>query len=124
MHNYLGITLEYSENKVLRVHMKNDVELTLKEFPYELENKGEKYPWSKHLFKNLNNHNEILEKESMEIFHTFSAKGLFSAKQGSPDVMPGSVYLSTKVRSPNANDWDKLTNLLRFSRKTKKISHG
>jgi hypothetical protein len=30
MHKYLGMTLEYSENKVLRVHMKNYVEVMLK----------------------------------------------------------------------------------------------
>jgi hypothetical protein len=32
--------------------------------------------------------------------------------------MPGIAYLSTKVRNPSINDWDKLTNFLRFLKNT------
>jgi hypothetical protein len=47
-----------------------------------------------------------LEKERMEIFHKFVAKGLFLAKRERTDIMPGIAYLSTKVRIPNESDWD------------------
>jgi hypothetical protein len=33
--------------------------------------------------------------------------------------MPGIACLSTKVRSPSENDWEKLTSLLQFLRNTK-----
>jgi hypothetical protein len=119
VHKYLGMTLDYSENKVLHVHMKNDIELMLKEFPYKLDNKNEKYAWDENLFKCLNNHNEKLEKEKIEIFQTFIAKRFLLAKRGRPDILPCIAYFSTKVRSPSANNWDKITILLRFSRNTK-----
>jgi hypothetical protein len=55
----------------------------------------------------------------MEIFHKFVAKGLFLAKQGRPEIIPGIAHLSTMVRNPSKNDWDKLTNLLQFLKNTK-----
>jgi hypothetical protein len=67
----------------------------------------------------LNNQDEKLGNKKTEIFHTFVAKGLFLSKQGRPDIMPGIAYLSTKVRNPSVNDWDKLTNLLHFLKNTK-----
>jgi hypothetical protein len=124
VHKYLGMTLDYSENKVIRVHMKSYIELMLKEFPCELGNKNEKYPWNENLFKNLDTHNEKLENKKTEIFHTFVTKGLFLAKRGRPDIMPGIAYLSTKVRNPTINNWDKLTNLLRFLKIQKIIPYG
>jgi hypothetical protein len=80
VHKYLVMTLDYSENKILRVHMKNYIELMLKEFPQKLGNKNENYPWNENLFKILNNCNKKLGKEKMEIFHTFVTKGLFLEK--------------------------------------------
>jgi hypothetical protein len=124
VHKYLGMTLDYLENKFLCVHMKSYIELMLKEFPYELGNKNEKYPWNENLFKNLDTHNEKLENKKTEIFHTFVTKGLFLAKRGRPDIMPGIAYLSTKVRNPSINNWDKLTNLLRFLKIQKIIPYG
>jgi hypothetical protein len=82
----------------------------LKQLSYKLGKKNERYPWDQNLFKNLNNHNEKLEKERMEIFHTFFAKGLFLAKQGRPDIKTRITYLSTKLRKLNESDWVKLTN--------------
>jgi hypothetical protein len=67
----------------------------------------------------LGTHNEKLSNKKTENFHTFVAKGLFLAKRGRPDIMPGIAYLSTKVRNPSINDWNKLTNLLRFLKNTK-----
>jgi hypothetical protein len=120
VHKYLGMTLDYSKNKVLHVHMKSYIELMLKEFPCELGNKNEKYPWNQNLFKTLDTHNEkLLGNKKTEIFHTCVTKGLFLAKQGRPDIMPGIAYLSTKVRNPSRNNGDKLTNLLRFLKNTK-----
>jgi hypothetical protein len=55
---YLGMTLDYSENKVLRVHMKNYIKVILKEFPYKLGKMNKRYPCNKNLFKNSNDHNE------------------------------------------------------------------
>jgi hypothetical protein len=61
----------------------------------------------------------------MEIFYTLVTKGLFLAKRGRPDIMPGNAYLSTKVRSPSENDWDKLINSLRFLKNTyPAVVHG
>jgi hypothetical protein len=57
VHKYLGMTLDYSENEALSVHMKKYIELMLNKFAYKLGKKNEKYPWNENLFKNLNYHN-------------------------------------------------------------------
>jgi hypothetical protein len=47
-------------------------------------------------------------KEKSETFHTFGAKGLFLCKRGRPGTQPTIAYLTTRVKSPDENDWFKL----------------
>ena len=47
------------------------------------------------------------QKDKSEIFHKFVAKGLFASKRARPDILPAITFLSTRVKSPNENDWMK-----------------
>jgi hypothetical protein len=45
VHNYLAMTLDYSENEIHQIFMQEYVEEMIKEFPYDLGDKKVKYPW-------------------------------------------------------------------------------
>jgi hypothetical protein len=53
VHNYLAMTLDYSENEIHQIYMQEYVEEMIKEFPYDLGDKMVKYPWDQSLFKRL-----------------------------------------------------------------------
>lgn len=46
-------------------------------------------------------------------------KGMFVAKRGRQDILPGIVFLATRVHEPNQGDWTKLTKIMNFLEKTK-----
>ena len=75
-------------------------------------------PASIDLFKH-NKTAPILDKEISEDFHTFTAKGLFAAKRGRPGIGTPILVLSTCVRKPNTNDWDKLVRMMQYIKRTK-----
>ena len=116
IHNYLGMTLDYSTSKKLKLSMKDYIEKMIKEFPETLK---ESYcPWNENLFK-LNEDAERLSKDKSEVFHKFVAKGLFASKRARPDILPAITFLCTRVKSPNENDWMKLRRLMEFLKATK-----
>ncbi len=46
-------------------------------------------------------------------------KGMFLCKRGRQDILPGIVFLSTRVTLPNQGDWTKLVKLMNFLKATK-----
>ena len=60
-----------------------------------------------------------INKEMKEDFHTFVAKGLFAAKRGRPDTGTAIAVLSTRVREPSADDWQKLIRYLQYVKRTR-----
>jgi hypothetical protein len=115
--NYLGVTLDYSTSKKLKLKMQDYIEKMIKEFPETL--KDSNCPWNENLFK-VNEEAERLSKDKSEIFHKFVAKGLFASKRARPDILPAIIFLCTRVKSPNENDWMKLKQLMEFLKATKK----
>ena len=114
-HNYLGMVLDYSTPKKLKLSMKNYIQNMVKEFPEPVEEV--KCPWNENLFK-TNDDAKQLQKDKADIFHKFVAKGLFASKRARPDILPAITYLCTRVKSPNENDWLKLKRLIGFLKST------
>jgi hypothetical protein len=117
IHSYLGMVLDFSEQGVLQVQMKDYITTLLNKFPYEIGDNKKKYPWNQELFK-VHETEKLIPKNEKEIFHKFVAKGLFLAKRARPDIMPSIAYLSTRVMKPTDGDWNKLINLLQFLKST------
>jgi len=112
VHDYLGMTLDFTEGGVLKVDMKDYVNAMIEEFSENV--KVERTcPWSEKLFK-VDKTSRELDKKKAEEFHTFVAKGLFLCKRGRPDIQPAISFLSTRVRNPTQNDWEKLKRLMEF----------
>ena len=59
-----------------------------------------------------------LDDEMREDFHTFTAKGLFACKRARPDTGTAISVLSTRVRSPSVDDWNKLVCYMQYVKRT------
>ena len=118
--DYLGMKLDYSVKGQVTVDMVDYVEDMVKSFPQdELDGPEVATPWTESLFK-VNESSPPLVPEKKELFHTFSAKGLFACKRARPDISPAIAYTSTRVRNPNEDDWRKLVRMMKFLKQTSK----
>jgi hypothetical protein len=87
-----------------------------REFPEKV--KVERTPWTENLFK-VDTNSPGLSKSRREEFHTFVAKGLFLCKRARQDIQPAISFLSTRVKDPTQDDWNKLKRMIGFLEKTK-----
>ncbi len=115
-HDYLAMTLDYSEPGVLKVDMVDYVKGMVEDFPEELDEKV-KGPWTEKLFK-IDEKAPPLSKKKAEVFHTFVMKGMFLCKRARQDIQPAIAFLATRVKEPNEADWQKLIRVLRYLKAT------
>jgi hypothetical protein len=54
-------------------------------------------------------------------FHNLVAKTLYATKWARPDNCTAIVFLNTRVREPDKDDWTKLVHLIRYIRGTRKM---
>ena len=116
-HDYLTMTLDYSEPGQVKIDMTEYVKSMVNDFPEEIETKTVNCPWSENLFK-VDPKSPRLNKIKSEQFHTFVAKGLFASKRGRPDIQPAISFMATRVKAPNEGDWTKLKRLMQFLKTT------
>ena len=116
-HNYLAMTLDFTIPGVLQVDMTQYVSKMINKFPERLSG-NTKCPWSKNLFR-VDETSPKLSQEKAKIFHTFVMKGMFLCKRARQDVLPGIVFLATRVKDPNHQDWIKLIKILNYLKATK-----
>ena len=115
------MTLDYETPGVLKVNMTAYVKCMIDEFPKILQGKT-RCPWTATLFK-VDEKSNNLKEDKKNFFHTFVMKGMFLCKRARQDLLPGIVFLSTRVREPTDNDWKKLTRIVDYMKVTKdKIS--
>jgi len=116
-HDYLGMTLDYTEPGTLIVDMRDYVHTMLEEYSETMDGKRT-CPWTEKLFKVDNTATQLDAARAAE-FHTFVAKGLFLSKRGRQDLQPAISFLTTRVRNPNKSDWEKLKRMMEFLKTTK-----
>jgi hypothetical protein len=91
-HEYLGMKLDYGQEKIITISIVDYVKAMVNDFP-EGTSKS-KYPWNENLFK-VDDQTPLLSKEKRELFHTFVAKGLFLCKHARPAIQPAIAFLAT-----------------------------
>ena len=105
LHDYLGMTLDYSVPGPVSIDMSHYVEKMVKQFPQEnLKGASVASPWNENLFK-VQDDSAPLEKEQAKLFHSMTTQGLFLCKHGHLDITPAIAYLTTWVQNPNHADW-------------------
>ena len=62
-----------------------------------------------------------LDLERSDHYKTMSAKLLYLAPRGRPDLMTAVSFLCTRVQQPSVEDWEKLSRVLRYLKSTKEL---
>jgi hypothetical protein len=116
IHDYLGITIDYSERNKVKFTMYDYLEDVLAEMPDDM-NGTAPTPASDNLFDVDEESPPLNEKES-DFFQRTTARLLFAAKRARPDLQVAIAYLCTRVKCPSQSDYHKLTRVIKYLRLT------
>ena len=122
LHDYLGMTIDYRVKGQVTFSMVAYIEEIIRLFSkYDDTTKTASTPAAEHIFR-VNNDSPKLPKERLTIFHHFVAKCLFVTKRSRPDIAVAVAFLTTRVKSPDEDDWKKLIRMIRYLRGTPKLA--
>jgi hypothetical protein len=119
IHKYLGMALDYTVRGQVKITMFDYVDEILTAFD-KAEPKGGGTKTSAapdSLFKVDENCEKLKQDKAVE-FHNLVAKTLYSIKRARPDTCTAIAFLTTRVRAPDKDDWNKLIHLMRYIRGT------
>jgi hypothetical protein len=122
VHDYLGMVMTYDQAKQsVMIDMERYIQESIRDF--QEDNPDVKWkivstPATDNLFKTRENGVNKLNKKDAGVFHSTVAKLLFIAKRGRPDILLATSFLTTRVKSPDDDDWKKLIRVLSYLRST------
>ena len=120
-HDYLGMELDFSKPGCVIISMFKYINTMLDELPTEFEGHAPT-PAAENLFEvRPDEERTLLNKELSGIYHHFSAKLLFLSQRARPDVQPAVSFLTTRVKSPDEDDYKKLGRCMRYIRSSMDI---
>ena len=114
IHEYLGMQLDFSVVGQVKITMFDYIQEMLEDFHKLDPNKTISLtPATDHIFR-VRDYQPKLDEQKAQIFHTFTAKSLFSTKRARPDIHTSVIFLTTRVICPDGNDWNKLLHMMRY----------
>jgi hypothetical protein len=116
IHEYLGMTIDYSVKGKVTIIMDPYIQGMLDDLPIDMAGEAAT-PAATHLFQ-VNEDAEKLDEPTAQIFHHNVAKLLFLCKRARPDIQTAVAFLCTRVKTPDIDDYKKLTRTMRFLRGT------
>jgi hypothetical protein len=117
VHDYLGMTLDYSTKGKVHIKMLDSVAKMLQDLPEEFDGEAST-PASNDLFKIDEDSPKVGEKKA-QFYHTYVAKTLFICKRARPDLQTTVSFLCKRVKDCREADYKKLKRMLQFIRATK-----
>ena len=117
IHDYLGMTLDFSSPGSVAVSMEKYLDTMLEELPANMDGFAST-PAADHLFKTRDNVDK-LDKETADLFHRVTAQLLFVSQRGRPDIRTAISFLTKRVKAPDEDDYKKLLRVIKYIRKTK-----
>jgi hypothetical protein len=107
-HDYLGVDVEFNEDGILDTSMILYLKGVIAEFPELITGKAAT-PATEHLFT-VQDEIKVrpLEEERALAFHHTVAQLLFMATRTRRDIQTAVAFLTTRVKTPNEDDWGKL----------------
>jgi hypothetical protein len=118
-HDYLGMTLDYSEPGCLQINMTDYVDKVLEEAPTYMDNTATT-PADKNLFE-VRYDIATLDPDAAELHYSMVMRLLFLCKRGRPDLQTAIAFLCTRVQSPTLDDQRKLSRIIKYLRKTRTL---
>ena len=127
VHKYLGMLLDFSHKGQCRVSMYDYVDGILEAFDDAVKKcndgylkVGKRHSKSRAAPNNLFVVDEDCKKLSDDVaasFHTtIVAKVLYVTKRARPDTSLAIAFLTTRVKAPDTDDWEKLFHLMEYLR--------
>ncbi len=126
VHKYLGITLDFSHKGQCTDTMHEYLDGILKAYDAVIDKHENGFlPVMRQRYETLTPDNLFMVNEDCEKFpediaanfHTIIAKTLYVIKRSRPDTCLSIKFLTTRVRAPNIDDWEKLRHLMEYLRK-------
>ena len=116
VHEYVGMTLDWSNDSYVKITMYDFLEDILKEVDEKGDMNGTSpTPASDKLFETDKNSEKLSEKEA-DYYHRIVARLLFASKRARPDLLTAVSYLCSTVKSPTISDYNKLKRTIRYIR--------
>jgi hypothetical protein len=118
VHEYLGKTLDFIAPRKAKFTMIDYIQTMLKDLPTDMDGEAAT-PAAKHLFEFNEKSTDIkLDRPTADLFHHNVAKLLFLCKRARPDIQTAVSFLCTRIKAPDADDYKKLTRVMRYLRAT------
>jgi hypothetical protein len=115
IHTYLSMTLEYNDRCQVKITMFDYVDEILTAFDKaEPKDGGTKTSAAPDRIFKVDENCEKLKQDKAVEFHNLVAKTLYSTKRARPDTCTAIAFLTTRVRAPDKDDWNKLVHLMRY----------
>ena len=119
VHYYLGMDLDFSSAKTLKIEMIKYIKKILEDFSEELKSAADT-PAAEHLFTvRKDNKDELLPEEQALVFHHTVAQLLFLSARARPDTRTAVLILCLRTRAPDEDDWGKLKQIIKYLYGTK-----
>jgi Reverse transcriptase (RNA-dependent DNA polymerase) len=116
VHEYLGMTIDFSEDGKVKFSMLDYVKNMLDNLPEDMLGESNT-PASNNLFE-VNPDATKLDESTSEMYHHNTAKLLFLCKRARPDIQTAVSFLCTRVKGPDVDDYQKLKRVMRYLRGT------
>ena len=117
VHDYLGMTLDFTIDGKVQIKMIDYIENMLEELPADMDGEAAT-PAPSHLFEVNENDPKMLDKTRSDFFHHNVAKLLFLCKRARPDIQTSVAFLCTRVKGPDEDDYKKLSRVMKYLRGT------
>lgn len=115
MHDYLGMTIDFSKPGKVIIRMDQYADGVLEEARDDMAGEATS-PAAHHLYEvDLENPTK-LDEDTSSYFHTMVAKLLFLTKRARPDLLQAVAFLTTRVKSPDTDDYKKLARVIKYLR--------
>ena len=117
IHEYLGMTIDYSTDGKVHIRMDDYVDKLLDEVGSSMEGRAAT-PAAEHQFK-VNDQATKLGEEDSDFLHSTTAKLLFLCKRARPDIQTPVAFLCTRVSCSDIDDYKKLRRVVCYLRCTR-----
>ena len=121
VHDYLGMTMDFSEDGVFRVTMLPFIDTIFADFPEPITRSAPS-PYTDYLFKVRDEEDaQLLSPARAVSFHRSVAQLLFLCYRARKDIQPAVSFLTSRVRKPDEDDWGKLKRVLKYLKGTRSL---
>lgn len=104
IHDYLGMTIDYSIPGKVQVSMEDYINSMLEALSADMSGKLAT-PAGNHLFQVNTQGTKLDEEAAIILFHHNTAKLLFLCKRACPNMQPPVAFLCTRVKEPDQDNY-------------------